>query len=98
MAEMGRSGIIKDYNKQLQHLTIIKHRNIAAMNISVDIHQNLYVSDWMNSSVHVFTKDAVHLRSIGHNEEELKRPLGLCVHGQYVYVTDVNSHCVCVHH
>ena len=40
------------------------------------------------------TKDGVHLCSIGHDMEELKGPWGLCVHGQYVYVTDVTSHCV----
>ena len=96
MTERGLLGIIKVYNKQLQHLSIIKHRNMNIKGISVDIHQNLYVSDWKNSCVHVFTKDGVHLRSIGHDKEELKRPWGLCVHCQYVYVTDVISHCVCV--
>ena len=53
------------------------------------------MSDFKNC-VHVFTKDGVHLRSIGQDKEELKEPWGLCVHGQYVYVTDVNSHCVFV--
>ena len=96
MAEFSLFGIIKVYSKQLQHLSTIKHRNMFAMDISVDIHQNLYVTDYNNSCVHVFTKDGVHLRSIGHDKEELKKPWGLCVHGQYVYVTDVNSHCVFV--
>ena len=95
MAEYGLFGI-KVYNKQLHHLSTIKHRNMYAMDISVDIHQNLYASDINNSCVHVFTKDGVHLRSIGHDKEELKKPWGLCVHGQYVYVTDVTSHCVFV--
>ena len=94
MAEYCVYGIIKVYNKQLQHLSTIKHRDMNVMDISVDIHQNLYVSDWNNSCVHVFTKDGVQVRSIGHDKEELKKPCGLCVHGQYVYVTDVNSHCV----
>ena len=96
MAEYCVFGIIKVYNKQLQHLSTIKHRNMLVMDISVDIHQNLYVSDKNNSCVHVFTNDGVHLRSIGHGKEELKCPWGLCVHGQYVYVTDVTSHCVFV--
>ena len=89
-------GIIKVYSKQLQHLSSIKHSSIRVNDISVDIHQNLYVSDLNNSCVHVFTKDGVHLHSIGHDKEELKKPCGLCVHGQYVYVTDVTSHCVFV--
>ena len=96
MAELVLLGIVKVYNKQLQHLSSIKHGTMSVKDISVDIHQNLYVTDWNNSCVHVFTKDAVHLRSIGHDKEELKQPSGLCVHGQYVYVTDVNSHCVFV--
>ena len=96
MADRNVYGIIKVYNKQLQHLSSIKHRNMHVADISVDIHENLCVSDYNNSCVHVFTKDGVHLRSIGHDKEELKKPWGLCVHGQYVYVTDTNSHCVFV--
>ena len=94
MAENGLPVIIKVYNKQLQPLSTIKHGNMDVTDIAFN--QNLYVSDCNNSFVHVFTKDAVHLRSIGHYKEELKQPWGLCVHGQYVYVTDVNSHCVFV--
>ena len=81
IAENGLSRFIKVYNKQLQHLSNIKHinRNMDVMNISVDIHQNLYLSDWNNSCVHVFTKHGVHLRSIGQDKEELKQPWGLCL-------------------
>ena len=96
MAEHDILGIIKVYNKRLQYLLAIKHENMAVTNISVDIHQNLYVSDWNSSCVHVLTKDGVHLRSIGHDKEELKKPCGFCIHGQYVYVTDRTSHCVFV--
>ena len=96
MRERQVLGIIKVYNKQLQHLSTIKHRNMSASGIFVNNYQNLYVSDYDNSCVHVFTKDGVYLRSIGHDKEELKSPWGLCVHGQYVYVTDVTSHCVFV--
>ena len=91
IAENCLFGIIKVYNKQLQHLSTIKHSNINVRDISVDNHQNLYVSDRNNSCVYVFTKDGVHLRSIGQDKEELKYPWGLCVHGQYVYVTEVIS-------
>ena len=96
MPEYVVGGVIKVYNKQLQHLSTIKHGNMDINDISVDIHQNLYVTDYNNSCVHVFTKDGVHLRSIGHEKEELKMPRSLCVHGQYVYVTDIISHCVFV--
>ena len=96
MAENEVLGIIKVYNKQLQHLSTIKHRNMRVSDISVDFYQNLYATDLNNSCVHVFTKNGVHLRSIGRDKEELKEPWGLCVHGQYVYVTDTTSHCVCI--
>ena len=96
IAENGVPGVILFYNKQLQHLGSIRHSNMGVADISVDIHHNLYVSNSNNSCVHVFTKDGVHLHSIGHDKEELKWPRGLCVHDQYVYVTDVNSHCVFV--
>ena len=96
VAEYYLPGIIKVYNKQLQHLSTMKHSNMSITDISVDIHHNLYVTDLNNSCVHVFTKDCVHLHSIDHDKEELKEPFGLCVHGQYVYVTDDNSHCVFV--
>ena len=96
MAKYGHTSSIKVYNKQLQHLSTIKHGNMNITEITVDAHQNLYVSDDNNSCIHVFTKDNVHLRSIGHDKEELKEPNGLCVHGQYMYVTDVTSHCVFV--
>ena len=86
MAEFQYHSNIKVYNKQLQHLSTIKHENMFVRDISFDIHQNLYASDYNNLCVHVFTKDGVHLRSIGHDKEELKEPFGLCVHGQYVYV------------
>ena len=94
MTERCLPGIIKVYNKQLQHVSTINNGNINITDISVDIHQNFHVSDI--SYVRTFTKDGVHLRSIGQDNEELKEPFGLCVHGQYVYVTDTNSHCVFV--
>jgi len=96
MAEHRVHGIIKVYNKQLSHLITIKHRNMYVTDISVDILQNLYVSDLKNSCVHVFSRDDVHLRSIGHDEKELKYPWGVCVQGQYVYVADITSYCVFV--
>ena len=95
MAERNVS-VIKVYNKQLQHLATLRYGDMSVRDISVNIHQNLYVSDLNNSCIHVFNKGGAHLHSIGHDKEELKRPWGLCVHGQYVYVTDRTSHCVFV--
>ena len=88
-------GIIKIYNKQLQYLGNITHRNMDVRDVFINIHQNLYVNDFGNSCVHVFSKFGVHLRSFGHDKKELEGPWGLCVHGHYVYVTDI-SDCVFV--
>ena len=96
MTEFGLFGIIMVYNKQLQHLSTIEHKNMSVTDISVDIDHNLYVSDRNNSCIYIFTKDGVHLRSIGHDRDDLNVFWGLCVHGQYVYVIDRISHCVFV--
>ena len=97
MAERRVVGLIKVYDKKLQRLPSIEYKNMKVTDISVDIHQNLYVSDdKSNFCVHIFTKDGAHLRSIGHKKKELKSPWGLCVHGQNVYVTDVTNHSVFV--
>ena len=96
MAENRTVGIIKVYSKQLQYLSTIKHGIMNVTDILVDIHQNLYVADIDKACVHVFTKDGVHVHSIGQDEKELKKPWGLCVRGQYLYVTDTISHCVFV--
>ena len=96
MAEIEVPGIIKVYNKQLQHVSTIKHRDMLVKDICGDSHQYLYVSDIDNSCVHVFTMDGVHLRSIGQDKEELNMPWGVCVRGQYLYVSNVISHCVFV--
>ena len=95
VAECNVSGIIKFYNKQLQYLGNITHRVMNARDIFINIHQNLYVNNFGNSCVHVFSKFGIHLRSFGHDKKQLKSPWGLCVHGHYVYVTDV-SDCVFV--
>ena len=43
MTEYRVPDIIKMYNKQLQHLSTIKHKNLDVADISFDIHQNLCV-------------------------------------------------------
>ena len=50
----GKPGIIKVYNTQLQHLATIKHRNMDAMDVSFDVHQNFCVDCNNSRSVHVF--------------------------------------------
>ena len=95
MAECQIRGIIKVYSKQLHYLCTIQHGKMLITDISVDIHQNLYVSDINDFCVHVFTKDGVHLRSIVKQKPNIW-PRSVYVHGQYVYVTDITSHSVFV--
>jgi len=79
IAEVSLEGIIKVNDKKL---TTIKHRNMGVNDISAGLHQNIFVSDSKNSCVHVFSKDGIYSRSFC--LDKLKKPCGLCVHGQYV--------------
>ena len=83
---------IKVYNKQLQYLATFEHdrKSMDIMDISVDIHQNLYVTDKKGKCCHIF-KDRKYVSSF---KSSLKCPRGLCVHHQYVYVADVTGHCI----
>ena len=83
---------IKVYNKQLQYIATFEHNNMSMdiVDISVDIHQNIYVTDKKEKSCHIF-KDRKYVSSF---KSSLKCPRGLCVHHQYVYVADVSRHCI----
>ena len=63
-----------------------------------DEHGNPYVSDSGKSCVHVFSNgEFLHSFGCGEDREKvLSRPRGVCVAGQYVYVTDYEKHCVSV--
>ena len=62
--------------------------------ISSDEHGNLYVCDRTKACVLVFSKAGKFLRSFSSNNshDKLKRPFGVCVSGQYVYVSDKDDH------
>jgi len=58
----------------------------------------VYVTDRQNSTVHVF-ENGRHQRSIGTNqagEKMVPNPLGTCVFGAHVYVTDYTKSSVSV--
>ena len=63
--------------------------------ISSDPHGNLYVSDYKNSCIRIFSSDGESLYSLG-CENKLSGPCGVCVAGQYVYVAGWNSHNISV--
>ena len=67
--------------------------------LSPDSHSNLYVTDYAISLIRVFHVDGDLLRSFGcdeNGEVKMRIPSGVCVAGQYVYVTDVGHNSVSV--
>ena len=95
ISEQDHLGVVKVYDKELTLLSTIKYRNMFVCGIAADAHRNLYMSDISSSCIQVFSKGGV-FGSFGQVLEKLKHPYGLCVHGQYVYVTDITSYCVFV--
>ena len=59
---------------------------------------NLYVGDISRGCVHVFSNGGEFLHSFGQGGDgvKLRCPGGVCVFGQYVYVTSYYDHCVSV--
>ena len=69
------------------------------VNLSSDRHGNLYVTDRDKSMIRVFSNDGVLLRSLGcgnNGVNKLTDPRGVCVSGQYVYVSNDGGHDVSV--
>ena len=89
------SGTISVYDKELNYVRSIEHRNMGDfLAISADSHGNLYITDYDNAMIQVFSNDGVFLRSFGcdgKGKKKVKSPYGLCVSGHYVYVCNVGS-------
>ena len=70
------------------------------MDIDFDTQGNIYVVDYSKGRVLVFSEDGQYLRHFGQrgrSRGELSCPQGLCVSGDYVYVTEgCNDYCVSV--
>ena len=85
-------GTIMVYDRKLKYVRRIQHKSMGiVVDISADVHGNLYTIDYRNSCIQVFSADGVFLRTLGHDIDKLKSPWGVCVSGQYVYVTDCNN-------
>ena len=100
--EQDNEGSIKVYNKELEYVREITSRGRQPklfISISSDEHGNLYVSDKKNSCIHVLSNGGECLRSFGQDGDgvyKLKRPLDVCVAGQYVYVANSDIHNISV--
>ena len=92
-------GGVMVYTKELKYVRKISSRGNASTKfggiwgVSSDEHGNLYVSDMDKSCVHVINNGKFKKSLIGRDK---KCPCGVCVAGQYVYVTDYGKHCVSV--
>ena len=88
------------YDRELQYVRRVKHSDLGEFwGISADNHGNLYVTDFTNDCIQVFSNDDVFLRSFGRDSnglERLYRPYYVCVSGHYVYVTNSSRHYVSV--
>ena len=100
VCECDSKGTIVVYDFQLNFLRSIEHADIGKIyNISSDSGGNLFISDMDHSCIRVLDKAGTLLRSFGCDTKSMKRllqPRGVCVCGQYVYVSDWGSHSVIV--
>ena len=97
IAEVNHKGTVMVYDKELKYTRRIQYKDMGvAGDISDDVHGNIYITDYVNSCVRVFSADGTFLYYFGHDKNELKTPCGVCVCDQYVYVTDYHSHCMSV--
>ena len=96
VCERGNKGTIMVYDRELKYVRQIAGRGTGEFyDIFPDSCGNLYVTDYDNSVIRVFSIDGDLLRSFGCDENGVKkliRPHGVCVAGQYVYVTDEGLH------
>ena len=88
LCERNNIGNIMVYDKELKHVRHIEHYGTEFRGICADCHGNIYVVEFYNPCLRVFSNDGIYIHSIGCHENELKCPNSLCVSGHYVYVTD----------
>ena len=95
-----KGGAIMIYNRELEYVRRIVHEDMGPFfNLSSDSHGNLYVTDYDESMIQVFSNDGVLLQSLGCDDNGVNRlndPWGICVSGQYVYVSNNGGHNVSV--
>ncbi len=100
MCEHKHKGSITVCNKDLQVVRRMSFPSAGEFyGISGDVHGNVYVADAANSCIRVYSNDKKYLRHINCSSKKatkLTRIRGICVSGDYVYVTDWDHHCVAV--
>ena len=90
LCERDNEGTIMVYDRELKYVRRIEHDGMGVFKgVSADNHGNLYVTDYTNNCIQVFSNDGVFVRSFGSSGEmKLVGPYYVCVSGHYVYVTN----------
>ena len=100
VTECGNKGVIMVYSRELKYVRqIVGVNNNPLCGLCPDSHQNVYVCDYSNSVIQVYSKDDELLRSFGCDENggsRLKSPRSVCVAGQYMYMIDIGAHKIVV--
>ena len=100
LCEIGSKGTIMIYNRELEYVRRIVHEDMGQFtNLSSDSHGNLYVTEGGEPMIRVFCNDGILLHSIGCDDNGINRlsyPYGVCVSGQYVYVSNFGGNNVSV--
>ncbi len=89
------------YTKELKYVRSISWLSSDQNNdISPDDQGNLYVCDYMNSSIHVLSNSGEFLRTmecVVSGAKRLGNLRGLCISSQYLFAANWNSHTVSVY-
>ena len=100
LCECVNKGTIMIYNRELEYMRHIAHEDMGQfINLSSDSHGNIYVADNDKPMIRVFSNNGVFQCSFGCDDNDVNRlnkPRGVCVSGQYVYVSNIGSHTVSV--
>ena len=100
VCECCNKGTIMVYDREWKYVRQIAVRSMGLLfDLSPDCHGNLYVTDWDSSVISVCNINGDLLRSFSCDENGVNKlisPRGVCVAGQYVYVTDESLHNVSV--
>ena len=98
LCKIGSRGTIMIYNRKLHYMRRIVQEDLGQFyNLTSDNHGNLYVTDYHKSMIRVLSNDGVLLHSFGCDSNgRLNKPHGICVSGQYVYVSNYCGHNVSV--
>ena len=71
----------------------------APTDVDFDTKANAYTVDSWNNRIQVFPRDDQHIRVIGNQalgNSKFNNPLSICIHNNFIYVTDYYNHRVVV--